>query len=185
MQFEVGPLRAAERKRCVKSRTDPFAAHKSGGVLIEYPIAASGNRGLDFARLMKQILCDVCHERPANNHICDGNTGKTSDLCAECFETSAPPEVRQSIAEMREAHCQYCDGEVFMGGTDTDALIFGVQQVKYMCKSCFFEHNRYMQQELGHLNKNVSQQEQLESLRTLNIAAENYMKKWVSERGSR
>jgi hypothetical protein len=133
---------------------------------------------------MKQILCEICHERPATNHICNGNTGKSSDFCAECFESSAPPEMRQSFAEMRGAHCQYCDGEVFMGGTDTDALMFGVQQMKYMCKSCFFEHHRYRQQELRRISPTLSQEEQMESLRTLNIAADQHMKKWVSERDS-
>ena len=128
---------------------------------------------------MKKILCEVCHERPATNHICDGNTGKSSDLCAECFESSAPPEVRQSFAAIREAHCQYCGGKACDGGTDFLALLTGVQ---LMCMPCSLEHNRYIRQELRHLNKNKSQPEQMESLRELNIAADEHMKLWVLDR---
>lgn len=131
-----------------------------------------------------KILCEVCHERPATKHICDGNTGKSSDFCAECFESSAPPEARQSLAEMRETRCEYCDGKAFSGGTDTIALMFGIQRKKYMCISCNSEHLRYMQQELRRISPTLSQEEQMESLRQLNNAADEHMKKWVSERDS-
>jgi hypothetical protein len=52
----------------------------------------------------ERILCEVCHERLATCHICNGNTGKSSHLCAECFETSAAPEVRKLAAIGPIAH---------------------------------------------------------------------------------
>jgi hypothetical protein len=133
----------------------------------------------------EQAFCEVCHERRATHYICYGGTGKSSHLCDACFETSAPPEVRQSNAALREAHCQYCGGQPCAGGTDFLALVTGVQQMKYMCMPCSLEHNRYIQQELGRASANLSQQEQLAALRTLNIAADKHMKQWVSERNSR
>jgi DNA-directed RNA polymerase subunit RPC12/RpoP len=111
--------------------------------------------------------------------------GKSSHLCQTCFETSAPPEIRQSEAEGHDARCQYCGGRPFTGGTDFFALMSGVQQMKYMCMPCSFEHNQYTQQELTLISPNLSQQEQLAAIRTLNMAVDKHMQEWVSKRDSR
>jgi hypothetical protein len=132
-----------------------------------------------------QILCEVCHERPATHHVCNANTGKSSDLCAECFETSAPPEVLQSSIEVRDAHCQYCGGQPCAGGTDFIALTVGIQQTKFMCFPCTQEYYRYIQQEMSRDHEGLSQQQQLEEIRKVRDRADAHMKQWVSERGSR
>jgi hypothetical protein len=133
----------------------------------------------------EQILCEVCHERPATHHVCNANTGKSSDLCAECFETSAPPEVRQSAAEMHAAHCQYCGSQPCAGGTDFLAQITGVQQTKFMCMPCTQEFYRYIRQDMPQEAAGLSQQEQLTEIRTLRDRADAHIKQWVSKRGSR
>ena len=133
----------------------------------------------------EQILCEVCHERPATHHVCNANTGKSSDFCAECFEMSVPPEVRQSSAAVRDAHCQYCGGQPCAGGTDFLALVTGVQKQKFMCMPCSMEHNRFVRQQLQSDASGLSQQEQLALLRKLDRDADEHMKRWVSERGSR
>jgi hypothetical protein len=46
------------------------------------------------------------------------------------------------------------------------------------------EHNRYIQEQLQRDASGLSQQEQLAALRTLDIAADEHMKQWVSERDS-
>ena len=132
-----------------------------------------------------QIFCEVCHERPATHHICNANTGKSSDLCAECFETSAPPEVRAQSAEARNAHCKYCGAQPCAGGTDVLALCTGVQKLKFMCMPCSMEHNRFVQQQLQCDASRLSQQEQLALLRKLDRDADEHMKRWVSKRDSR
>ena len=132
-----------------------------------------------------QNLCEVCHERPATHHICYGGTGKSSDLCEECFESSVPPDVRQSLSEARDAHCQYCGGQPCAGGTDMFAFITGVQKSKYMCMPCTMEYHRFIQRQLSSDAPSLSQQEQLAVIRKLVDEADAYMKRWISERGSR
>jgi hypothetical protein len=133
----------------------------------------------------EQFPCDVCHERLATHHICFGGTGKSSHLCDECFESSAPIDIRQLTAEMRAAHCQYCGGQPCGGGTDSLALAMGVQQTKFMCLSCSQEYYRYMQQEIPTDRDGLSQQEQLAALQKFRDQADAHMRQWVSERGSR
>ena len=132
----------------------------------------------------EQIVCEVCHERPATHHVCDANTGTSRDLCAECFEPSASPEVRQFSAAVRDAHCQYCGGQPCAGGTDILALATGVQKMKFMCMPCSMEHNRYVQQQMQRDVSGLSQHQQLVLLRKLDEEADQHMKQWVSERGS-
>jgi protein-arginine kinase activator protein McsA len=133
----------------------------------------------------EQILCEVCHERPATHHVCNANTGKSSHLCAGCFEASALPEVGRFSAATRDAHCEYCGGQPCAGGTDFLALVTGVQKLKFMCMPCSMEHNRYVRQQLQQDASGLSQQEQLVLLRKLDEEANKHMKQWVSERGLR
>jgi hypothetical protein len=131
------------------------------------------------------ILCEVCHERPATHHICDGGTGKSSDFCGECFQASVPPDIIQSTAAVRDAHCQYCGSQPCAGGTDMLALITGVQKSKYMCMPCSTEYYRFIQRQLSPDASGLSRQEQLTVIRKLVDEADAHMKQWVSERGSR
>jgi hypothetical protein len=65
------------------------------------------------------------------------------------------------------------------------ALVTGVQKLKFMCLPCSREHNRYTQQQMQQAASGLSQQEQLAFLRKLDDQANEHMKKWVLERGSR
>jgi protein-arginine kinase activator protein McsA len=128
-------------------------------------------------------ICEVCHERRATHFVCYGGTGKSSHLCDECFESSTPPEVRQSAAAVRDAHCQYCGGQPCAGGTDFLALATGVLQDRYMCMPCAMEYQRFVQQQLSPDDSGISQQEQLAVIQKLLDEADAHMKQWVSERG--
>jgi protein-arginine kinase activator protein McsA len=128
-------------------------------------------------------ICDVCHERRAIHFVCYGGTDKSSHLCDECFESSTPPEVRESVAEVRDAHCQYCGGQPCAGGTDIFALITGVQKSKHMCMPCSMEYHRFIQQKSSDA-AGLSQQEQLAVIRKLIDEADAHMKRWLSERDS-
>jgi hypothetical protein len=132
----------------------------------------------------EQTVCEICHERRATHFVSNGDTGKSSHFCDECFETSTPPGVRQFSAAVRDAHCQYCGGQSCAGGTDILALATGVQKSKFMCMSCSMEHNRYVQQQMQKDVSGLSQHEQLALLRRLDNEADQHMKQWVSKRGS-
>jgi len=130
----------------------------------------------------EQTICDACGERRATHFVCYGGTGKSSHLCGECFESSAPPDIRESAAAVRDAHCQYCGGQPCAGGTDMFALITGVQKSKYMCMPCSTEYNRVLQQQLSPDDSGLSQQEQIAVIQTLLDEADAHMKQWVSDR---
>ena len=130
-----------------------------------------------------QIVCEVCHERPATQHVCNGGTGKSSEFCEECFRSSAPPEISQLAAEFLAARCQYCGSQPIMGGTDFLGLITGVQKMKFMCLPCSMEHNRFAQQQLQPDSSGLSQQAQLDLLRKLDREADEHMKRWVGGGG--
>ena len=106
------------------------------------------------------------------------------DLCIECHEAGSP-EAREFSAAQRNARCEYCGGQPCAGGTDILALVTGVQKLKFMCMPCSMEHNRYVQQQMRQNASGLSQQEQLALLRKLDEQADEHMKQWVSERGSR
>lgn len=106
------------------------------------------------------------------------------DLCPECFEASSP-DARGFASAQRDARCEYCGGQPCAGGTDFLALVTGVQKLKFMCMPCSMEHNRYLQEHLQQGASALSQQEQLALLRKLNNEADQHMKEWVSQRGSR
>lgn len=137
----------------------------------------------------KKAVCDVCGTRRATHYICYGGTGQSSHLCEECFQTSAPPDVLQSDAAVRAAHCQYCGHSAGTGGTDILAFISGVQQTKFMCLSCSQEFHRFIQQEvqlaLEYGANSLPQVEQRAAFAKLREKADAHMIQWVSARGSR
>jgi len=133
---------------------------------------------------MESMLCEKCHQREATCHstaIID-EVAQTSDLCSECFESSASPEASDFLAAARMARCQYCGGHPCAGGSDFFELLTGGQQMSFMCIPCSQEFLRYTQQELDRLPHGLSQQEQIAALRKLREQAETHMKDWVSGR---
>jgi hypothetical protein len=124
-------------------------------------------------------VCEVCHERRATHHICYGGTGKSSDLCDECFRASAPPDVIQSAAAARDAHCQYCGGESCTGGPDMFAMMTGVLKAKYMCVPCSMEYHQFLQQQLSSAESGFSRLEQLAVIRKLLDEVDAHMKQWI------
>ena len=133
----------------------------------------------------EQTVCEVCGERRATHFVCYGGTGKNSHLCDECFESSAPPEIRESASAVRDARCQYCGDQPCTGGTDMFALITGVQKSKYMCMPCSVEYHRFLQQQLSPDDSGFSQQEQIAVIQKMLDEADAHMKHWVSKRDSR
>ena len=132
------------------------------------------------------MLCESCQKNEATCHVCtiaDG-VSQSRDLCIECYEASSP-ETRELLAAQRDARCEYCGGRPCSGGTDTFALLTGVQKLKFMCLPCSMEYNRYFQQQLQRAAFGLSQHEQLALLRTVNDEADSHMQQWVSERGLR
>ncbi|HEV2248211.1 MAG TPA: hypothetical protein VGW37_16305 [Terriglobia bacterium] len=132
------------------------------------------------------MLCESCHRNEATCHVCtivDG-VSQWRDLCIECHEASSP-EAKAFSEAQRNARCQYCGGQPCAGGTDFLAMVTGVQKLKFMCMPCSMEHNRYVQLQLQRDAPELSQQEQLALLRKLDKEADEHMKRWASERGSR
>ena len=132
------------------------------------------------------MLCEICQKNEATCHVCtivDG-ISQSRDLCVECHETSSP-QAREFSAAQRDARCEYCGGQACIGGTDILAMATGVQKLKFMCMPCSMEHNRYMQQQMQQDASTLSQQDQLVLLRKLDRQADEHMKQWVSEGGSR
>jgi protein-arginine kinase activator protein McsA len=85
-----------------------------------------------------KILCERCHERPATCHICNGNTGKSQDLCETCFQESASPEIATQLTQFQDAirngKCQYCGEPAASGsGGFTPGL---TDDLQLWCKQC-------------------------------------------------
>jgi hypothetical protein len=133
----------------------------------------------------KKPLCDVCHERIANHHICNGSTGESSSLCGECFKTSAPPEMRAAMAQAFEGQCPYCGGQSCVGGSDFLAFSAGVPKSKYMCLPCSTEYHEFVENYPLSDISGLSQQEQMTAIRRLRDEVDAHMKRWVLEKGSR
>jgi hypothetical protein len=133
------------------------------------------------------MFCERCHERDATCHsttVIEGMKHST-DLCSQCFESSAPPGVSDFLAATKAARCRYCGGQPCAGGTDIFELLTGGQPVRFMCMPCAQELHRFNRQELERAPKDLSQQEQMAALRTMRDEAERHMQHWVSQRDSR
>jgi hypothetical protein len=130
----------------------------------------------------EDTVCEACHERRANHFVCPAGSGAGSHLCNECFDSSTPPEVRDTAAAVRAAHCQYCGAQPCAGGTDFLALATGVRQDQYLCMPCTMEHQRFVQQQLSLDDSDLSKHEQLAVLRKLLDDADAHMKRWVAAR---
>ena len=129
-------------------------------------------------------ICEVCHERPATRFISYGGTGKSSQFCEACFESSAPPELRQSVAAARDAHCRYCGGQPCIGGSDLLASLTGISQRGYMCAPCTLEYQGFLQRQFSPEAAARPRQEQLELVQKLFAEADTHMKAWVADKGS-
>lgn len=132
-----------------------------------------------------ESICEVCRERPATHHVCDGGTGRSRALCNQCFQLAAPPDVIELVAAVHDARCQYCGGQPCASGTDMFALITGAQKQKYMCMPCSAEYHGFLHEQLSLEAAGLSQQEQLAVLRKLIEEADAHMRQWVSEKDSR
>lgn len=98
---------------------------------------------------------------------------RSRDLCRECYEASSP-----QAKEVLEARCEYCGAEACTGGTD----LLDFEKLKFMCRECSIEHNRYVEQHEPHEASSLSAEEQLALMRRLNQEADAHMKQWVSKR---
>ena len=133
----------------------------------------------------KPILCEVCHERVATHHICNGSTGKSSNLCEECFEKTAPTDIRASMAEAHEARCEYCGSQQCIGETDFLSIGHGLPKLKFMCQPCSTEYHQYLKVHMLADAAGRSQAEQITAMRRLAGEVDDHMNRWVAEKGSR
>lgn len=133
------------------------------------------------------MLCERCHEREATYHCTSmiASAPQSTDLCSQCFESSAPPGLGDFLAATKTARCRYCGGQPCAGVADTFELLTGGQPVRFMCMPCAQELHRFNRQELERSPQDLSQQEQMAALRVVRDAAERHMKHWVSQKDSR
>jgi protein-arginine kinase activator protein McsA len=132
------------------------------------------------------MLCEICQKKEATCHLCaivDG-VSESKDLCEDCYKTTTP-QFGAYLAAHEEAHCEYCDGQPCVGGTDILALATGVQKLKFMCMPCSIEHNRYVQQRLQGCVEGLAPNDEAEFIRKLDRAANVHMRQWVSDARSR
>ena len=133
------------------------------------------------------MLCENCHRNEATCHVCTivGDVFQSRDLCSECYESSSL-EAREHSAAQPDARCEYCGGQPCASGIAV--MVTEVPTPKFMCMPCSMEYNRYLQGQLQPLpqdSSRLSQQEQLDFLRQLYRQADEHMRQWVAERGSR
>ena len=132
------------------------------------------------------MLCEKCHEREATCHSTTFIEGvpSSSDLCEECFESSAVPTARELFAAAKTKRCRYCGGLPCCGGMDSfEMSTGGQQQMSFMCLRCSHEFGRYWLQQLESLPHGLPQQEQMAAIGALLDDADRHMRQWI--RGSR
>jgi hypothetical protein len=86
----------------------------------------------------EHTVCEMCLNRKATHHICNGGTGVTKHLCPTCYEQTALPgqllldqQFKDAIADGR---CKYC-GEPAAGGYGGLGSIMG-QHFTLWCERC-------------------------------------------------
>src|ERR1700722_3285741 len=88
----------------------------------------------------EQKICEICHQRPATLHLCDGNTSETSDLCLICFEQTASAEElasqRHTLEAIRTGKCQYCGSPAATGSFFSGVPGVMEGKAEFWCKQC-------------------------------------------------
>jgi hypothetical protein len=72
-----------------------------------------------------------------------------------------------------------------IGRTDHLAISTGEQRTIFLCYDCSTEFNDYTMATLKQIPDGLSQQQQIEGIQRLRQDAEQHMKQWVSDKGSR
>jgi protein-arginine kinase activator protein McsA len=139
-----------------------------------------------------QKVCDICHQRPATLHLCDGHTGETRDLCVTCFEHSASPEELESHRHfeevMRTGKCQYCGAPAVCGSMSS--VISGVkeEETHLVCEQCsqdlveFTRHEEKVSPEDFDIEDETKMEKILEQLAERERRKEEFMRQRVKER---
>jgi len=129
-------------------------------------------------------LCAVCGKRQATHHITTVVSGikQFRDICRECFVASGTQTDKESEALAKTAYCAYCGCQPCNSVMDHLALAMGIQQVKFMCMTCWLEYLQHTQQELARVPQGLTQQEQQIAIQAVRDETDMHMRRWVSRR---
>ena len=87
-----------------------------------------------------QNLCERCRERPATYFICCANTGKSEQLCEQCYRGSLSPEDLASTDRFRDivekGKCKYCGTPAKTGCGSFWSFSFQGEFFDLSCKAC-------------------------------------------------
>jgi steroid delta-isomerase-like uncharacterized protein len=129
-------------------------------------------------------VCEVCG-KPATVHMCSIVDGVSTvgNFCEDC----APSDMRELIAKMRAARCEYCGARGCTDSPDILAMMKadGERRERYLCRLCSEEHGRFVVRELQQVSRTLPQEEQMEALRKVKVAADEHVKQWVAGREAR
>ncbi len=132
-----------------------------------------------------ETLCTNCGEKTAVffMHCISSGEKESVKLCEACLEATGPALLKDYMTAMKNANCCYCGGKAMTGGSTMD-VVLGRSERRFMCRSCFEEHNRFLLPRFQALadveEKSVS--EQMRQIRDLDEEEEDHMKRWVIQR---
>lgn len=131
------------------------------------------------------MLCKLCKTREATCHVVEmtvDGTKEVSDLCAECAEASASPELKDILKQTKDAKCEFCGGVPAGTSTDIFALMSAVTRVRHMCLECAREYNAFVLRSLSRVDANLSQAEQMNVLAKVEADADCHLRIWTKQR---
>jgi protein-arginine kinase activator protein McsA len=114
--------------------------------------------------------CDLCHSRPAKNHLCEIIDGRQTslDLCDECFRTRTATTGFQMPSLDGTQRCYYCGGLAQSAGRNHqwEQPVRG-QLFHYSCFRCSELSHQFVAAALAALPSGLSREAQLEALTRL------------------
>lgn len=83
-------------------------------------------------------LCEVCHQSPATNFVCEPHLQRTRKLCTACFTAEKSPEMeawdRRYKEVLKTAKCRFCGGQA-VAGCGGSLPIVG-EHYQFWCEEC-------------------------------------------------
>ena len=143
----------------------------------------------------EETVCEVCRKEPATHFVCNGSTGISKHLCAECYGKEAPLAQfgNQDDLEkiIQKGKCDYC-GAPAAGGASSGGILSafmpGHKAVQLWCERCakdlkeFYEQPEFLKMVDIDVADEVALTEAAPFFQSLEVKKEEFMRERVKDR---
>lgn len=130
-------------------------------------------------------ICNVCHRKPATNHLCEIKDGEmtTRDLCNDCLHAHRAATGYDFPILDGTQRCYYCGAPARSGGTnlEREQSVRG-ERFHFTCFRCSGLYHEFITASLANIPKGLTPQEEMDACTGLVAEADKRVRERVGER---